>query len=110
MFAGDALTRALTAEAMAGGGPIQVDPDWATPYLVEAFSDTYAIVRFFAARGLVSRDSSPARPDYLAAAEDRHRVLEQWRAAGDPAMQRRVMALAESLAAMRKEVDIEVGE
>ncbi|HVG20689.1 MAG TPA: multiheme c-type cytochrome [Blastocatellia bacterium] len=109
LFTGDALTRALAAEAM-GGGPMSADPHWAMPYLIEAFSDNYPVVRFFAANGLASGPWSLAKPDYLATFEARQSSLAAWRALVDTATRDKVMALAQTLRARRNEVDIEVGE
>ncbi len=67
LFAGDALTRALAADALGSGGPVKPDPLWAAPFLVEAFADKYPVVRFFAAQGLRAPASVPwptTKPDY----------------------------------------------
>ena len=115
LFAGDALTRALAADALGGGGPEQPDPLWASPFLVEAFNDKYPIVRFFAANGL-SRAGVPWRldkPDYLDTFESREVMLQRWREAtricrADARLQAAV--LAQRLRALRRDVDLEVGE
>ena len=115
LFAGDALTRALAADALGGGGPQQPDPLWASPFLVEAFNDTYPIVRFFAANGL-TRAGVPWRldkPDYLDTFESREVMLQRWREAtricrADARLQAGV--LAQRLRALRRDVDLEVGE
>jgi hypothetical protein len=110
LFAGDALTRALAAEAMSGGGPVKPDPQWAGPYLVEAFSDNYPIVRYFAANGLAAGPWKYPKPDYLGAHEARQAALNQWRSIFDPQIQQKVSALSQLLRAARRDVDIEVGE
>jgi hypothetical protein len=110
LFAGDALTRALAAEAMGGGGPAKPDTQWAAPYLAEAFNDNYPIVRFFAANGLAATLWKLAKPDYLAAPEAREASIDQWRGRMDATMRDKVAALAQMLRARRNEVDIEVGE
>ena len=114
LFGGDALTRALAAGALAGGGPVQPDAIWASPFLVEAFADKYPIVRFFAANGL-TRSGVPWRepkPDYLADPAARATMLQRWQ-------QLMTMFHADTsqastwslkLAAARRDVDIEVGE
>ena len=110
LFAGDALARALAAEAMSGGGPVKPDPQWAAPFLVEAFADNYPVVRYFAATGLAVGPWKLAKPDYLAASEARQSYLNQWRGLFDSSTARQVFILAGQLRAKRQEVDIEVGE
>jgi predicted CXXCH cytochrome family protein len=110
LFGGNALTRALAAEAMGGGGPMKLDPRWAAPYLIEAFDDNYPIVRFFAANGLASSPWKLAKPDYLSAFDARQSSLNKWRALIDSETRDKVAALAQMLRAKRNEVDIEVGE
>ncbi|MDX2034695.1 MAG: cytochrome c3 family protein [Blastocatellia bacterium] len=108
LFAGDALTRALAAEALAGGGPGRTDPQWARPLLVEAFADNYPIVRFFAAQGLAA-DSRAPRPDYLAPASTRQTAYERWWSLY-PTRRQATAELAALLRAKRVNVDLEVGE
>ncbi len=113
LFAGDALTRAITAEAMSGNGVSQPDARWALPYLLEAFEDNYPIVRFFAANGLAKSNAQLAKPDYLAASSVRQAALNQWRAslaALNSLGLEQAKTLAATLRAIRKDVDIEVGE
>ncbi|HKP11412.1 MAG TPA: cytochrome c3 family protein [Blastocatellia bacterium] len=110
LFAGDALTRALAAEAMGGEGMLKPDAQWAAPYLVEAFADNYPIVRFFAANGLAAGPWKIPKPDYLAAAGVRQTALERWRGLFDASAGQRVAQFAAELRARRKEVDVEVGE
>jgi len=107
LLAGDALTRALAAEAMGGGGPAHPDPGWASAWLVEALRDDYPIVRFFAANGLAPLWKTMGKPDYLnpvdcLGASDRCRLK----------LNRllRIEADAVMLRAKRPSVDIEVGE
>jgi hypothetical protein len=109
LFAGDALTRALAAETLAGGGPMKLDPEWATPFLIEAFSDNYPIVRFFAAQGLPGRGPQLPKPDYLATEAVRRAAFEQWWASYQKSRQQ-VSSLAEALRARRINIDVEVGE
>ncbi|HVF90857.1 MAG TPA: hypothetical protein VNH22_12370 [Blastocatellia bacterium] len=110
LFAGDALMRGLAAEALGGGGPARPDPQWAGPFLLEAFTDNYPIVRFFAANGLATGPWQMSKPDYLAPPEARELALSMWRRAFDPSSQQRAKALADLLRSKRKDVDIEVGE
>jgi len=110
LFAGDALTRALAAEALGGGGPVKPDPAWAGPLLAEAFRDNYPIVRFFAANGLANGGWNVAKPDYLGSPAARERSADQWRAVFHPESRERAAALAESLRHKRVDVDIRVGE
>jgi predicted CXXCH cytochrome family protein len=113
LFAGDALTRALAAEALGGGLSAKTDTSWTTPFLLEAFDDNYPIVRYFAANGLAKINSQLRKPDYLAAPEARRYSLSQWRSAMDllnPQDSQQAKSLAQLLRANRKEVDIEVGE
>jgi hypothetical protein len=115
LFAGDALVRSLAANLLAGNGPNKPDPLWASPFLVEALADNYPIVRFFAANGLTS-ERMPwrvARPDYLAPSDSLEKILKQWREiVGSSRSEARAQALFLSahLKALRKNVDIEVGE
>jgi hypothetical protein len=109
LFMGDALMRALAADALGSGGPMKVDPQWAAPYLLEAFSDNYPIVRFFAAQGLANDNRSLPKPDYLAAPAARQVSLAQWWASY-AASRPQTASLAEKLRARRINVDIEVGE
>jgi predicted CXXCH cytochrome family protein len=115
LFAGDALTRALAAELLGGNGPLQPNPLWAGPFLVEAFADRYPIVRFFAANGLTTSTVlwSAAKPDYLAPQATRENLLQRWRGlmVVCPAETRQQAAfLALKLRARQLEVDLEVGE
>lgn len=105
LFAGDALTRALAAEALGGS-----DPAWAGPLLAEAFEDGYPIVRFFAANSLARGPWSLPKPDYLASPVERHAAVNRLREMFDTTALGRVRALADFLRARRKDVDIEVGE
>lgn len=104
LFAGDALTRAMAAEAL--GKP---DANWATPFLIEAFNDNYPIVRFFAANSLMQSGQKMPKPDYLATETVRLSAVEQWWARFPQARQQ-VFSLATALRARRINVDVEVGE
>lgn len=118
LFAGDALTRALAADLLGGGGPFKPDPLWASPFLVEAMADKYPIVRFFAANGLTRTGVpwGPARigkPDYLAPQTAREEMLREWRelmTACPAETRQQALTLAEKLRARRVDVDLEVGE
>src|SRR5205085_1677077 len=110
LFAGDALTRALAAEALGGEGMLKPDPRWAAPYLIEAFADNYPIVRFFAANGLAAGPWRQPKPDYLADAAARAAALDRWRGLFDVPTRQQVAAFAAGLRARRKDVDVEVGE
>jgi hypothetical protein len=110
LFAGDALQRAIAAEAMGAGRPSTIDPAWARAFLIEAFADDYPIVRFFAAGGLRGGDAGLARPDYLATPAARASSLEQWRRRVDAGTRSGVTKLVEWLRTRRVDVDIEVGE
>jgi len=115
LFAGDALTRALAADLLGGGGPFKPDPCWSSPFLVEAFADSYPIVRYFAASGLI-RSGVPwqmAKPDYLATPVQRENLLRQWRESVSlcsSAVRQQATALASQLRGRRRDVDLEVGE
>jgi predicted CXXCH cytochrome family protein len=106
LFAGDALTRALGANALAEHAP----GNYYLPYLSEAFaSENYPIVRFFAANGMAAAHWNLPKPDYLAAENLRGDQILQWQAQlGD----RGKMAKQEAdrLRAKRRNVDLEVGE
>jgi len=115
LFAGDALTRALAADALSGNGPYKPDPRWAGPLLVEGLADNYPIVRFFAADGL-KRPGVPwqaSKPDYLSAPTVREAALKQWRelmslTSSDNAKE--AQRLFQALMPRRRNVDLEVGE
>ncbi|MDX2041309.1 MAG: hypothetical protein SF097_08670 [Acidobacteriota bacterium] len=109
LFAGDALTRAMAAEALGGGGAMKPDANWATPFLLEALNDNYPIVRFFAANGLMATGQRLPKPDYLAPETVRLSAVEQWWARYPQARQQ-VFSLATGLRARRINVDVEVGE
>lgn len=116
LFAGDALTRAMAAEAL-GGGQMKLDPNWTTPFLIEAFSDNYPIVRFFAANGLAASGHRLPKPDYLGGEAARRAAFETWwakyqsdKADKRLAKRQEVFSLAEALRARRINIDVEVGE
>lgn len=109
LFAGDALMRALMAEAIAGGGPVHPDPNWASAWLAEALRDDYPIVRFFATQGFATMWNGYPVPDYLDPNGCRA-AFERFGNRVDASALRKVAALAEMLRAKRHNVDIEVGE
>jgi hypothetical protein len=114
LFAGDALTRALAANLLGGGGPKAPNPVWAGPFLVAALEDNYPIVRFFAANGL-SREGAPwnlPKFDYLAKAATRELSLKQWHVVlySNPPSSLDVLKMIATLRAKRRDVDLEVGE
>jgi predicted CXXCH cytochrome family protein len=108
LVVGDALTRALAAEALSGGGPARPDSAWARPWLIEALRDDYPIVRFFAAGGLSSGQRGE-EPDYLNAAECAS-AIDQLAGSLDVSLRQRTAMLARMLRAKRLNADIEVGE
>src|SRR4030095_12472555 len=114
LFAGDALTRALAADLLAGNGPFQADALWTSPFLVEALNDNYPIVRFFAANGLASQPRWPLQKfDYLAPASTRELLLKEWRAfifSKSSEQSLRAQQMAAMLRTRRRDVDLEVGE
>lgn len=106
LFAGDALTRAMMADALTKHS----SPEWSSLFLAEAFAtENYPIVRFFAANGLAVAHNRP-KPDYLADPETRGRQISQWLDTFDPARRREMEKLVEFLRQQRKDVDLEVGE
>jgi predicted CXXCH cytochrome family protein len=115
LFAGDALTRALAADLLAGNGPHKPEVLWAGPLLVEALADDYPIVRFFAANGLTS-GGGPWRsttPDYLSSSSARDVALKQWRelmALSNGSHLQEAQRLMQTLTPRRRNVDLEVGE
>ncbi|QQS32696.1 MAG: hypothetical protein IPM50_13710 [Acidobacteriota bacterium] len=107
LFAGDALTRAMMADALLRHG----NSDIAAPFLLESFStDNYPIVRYFAANGLSAWFPAVTRPDYLLFADDRKPVVEEWRRRFSAERVRETEQAAAALRAVRKNVDLEVGE
>jgi hypothetical protein len=114
LFAGDALTRALAANLLGGGGPVKPDPVWAGPFLVEAIADKYPIVRFFAIGGLERKGAPWTAPatDYLSDQQNRAEAIRKWREVMMlfHADSRQAAAWALKLSTSRHEVDIEVGE
>jgi predicted CXXCH cytochrome family protein len=110
LLMGDAVMRALAADALAGNGPMKPDPAWATPYLVEAFADNYPIVRFFAANGLKAHYKDMAKPDYLGTPSAREAAANAWRSVMSTEKLAQARQLADVLKKRRKETDLEVGE
>lgn len=106
LFSGDALMRSLMADALHRHG----EPEWARPFLVEAFAgDNYPIVRYFAANALAAAGSLQ-KPDYLAAPDKRSAQIALWAKSVDPGKLAEANRLAAELRRSRKDVDIEVGE
>jgi predicted CXXCH cytochrome family protein len=111
LFAGDALTRALAADALAGNGPVRPDANWAGPYLWAAFNDdNYPIVRFFAANGLAAINGNLPKPDYLGTPAVRQSAASQWATIFDEAARRHAIQFAAAMRKRRADVDLEVGE
>jgi predicted CXXCH cytochrome family protein len=107
LFAGDALTRAMMANAMLKNGEIS----WITPYLAESFAtENYPIVRHFAAKGLTMNDWNLAKPDYLADSVNRERQIFGWFERIDPLQRVEVKQIADKMRKLRSNIDIEVGE
>jgi predicted CXXCH cytochrome family protein len=104
LFAGDAVTRALTAAAMTPA------TDATAPLLLEAMQDRYPIVRYFAANSLgVLRPALP-KPDYLAPASVREATLQTWYPLWPAELRQAVRETRERLTTQRSETDVEVGE
>ena len=110
LFMGDAVTRALAANALGGNGPLKPDASWAAPYLLEAFTDHYPIVRYFAANGLKADFKDMPKPDYLGTAFAREAAVNDWRKVFDARTLAQTRQLADAMRKQRKEVDLEVGE
>lgn len=107
LFAGDALTRALMADAMMKHSA----PEWYRPYLAEAFAgDNYPIVRFFTANGLAVSHSALPKPDYLADSAAREAQISRWLETVEPARRQEMEKIIGFLRKQRKDVDLEVGE
>jgi len=107
LFAGDALTRAMMADALSR----RADKKWAAPFLVEAFmGENYPIVRYFAANGLESFGWNITKPDYLATDAARSTEIAPWSAQTDPGTAHEIKRLADEFRSLRRDVDIEVGE
>lgn len=113
LFAGDALMRAMAANALSGNGPQPPDPSWATPFLIEALEDNYPIVRFFAGQGLSKQPWITVRPDYLASRDQRVATIKQLRDLCSGNYGGRCSEadlLRQELRVKRRDVDLEVGE
>ena len=107
LFAGDALTRALMADAMKKHGEI----NWITPYLAESFAtENYPIVRYFSANGLMVNNWNLAKPDYLGDVSKRNEQIRNWFGKINNKSLDEAKTDAEELRKMRNNVDIEVGE
>jgi hypothetical protein len=113
LFAGDALTRAMAADALSGNGPQPPDLNWATPFLIEAMKDDYPIVRFFAGLGLSKQPWMVVRPDYLASRDERSAIIQKLRELCLGNYHNRCLeadSLHQELRGKRRNVDLEVGE
>jgi hypothetical protein len=113
LFAGDALTRALAADALSGNGSQPPDLNWATPFLIEALEDDYPIVRFFAGQGLSKQPWITVRPDYLASRDQRAATIRQLRELCLSNYRGGCLEaelLRQELRGKRRDVDLEVGE
>ncbi len=104
LFAGDAVTRALTAAAMMPAN------DATAPLLLATLHDRYPIVRYFAANDLAAQKPDLPKPDYLATNEEREATLQSWYPHWSPESLGEARAARERLGASRTEVDVEVGE
>lgn len=111
LFAGDALTRALAANAMGGDSPVRHDPNWAGPFLLEStITDNYPIVRYFAANGLSFLNNSLPKPDYLGTEETRRAMAGSWARVFDEATRRHAADFVTMMRKRRADVDLDVGE
>ncbi|MEW6129869.1 MAG: cytochrome c3 family protein [Acidobacteriota bacterium] len=119
LFSGDALTRGLMAESLGGGGNPHIDWRWSAPYLVEALTDNYPIVRYFAANGLAKineqylKNAGLEKPDYLGSQAMLQNSLLQWRQNVQRLNSQKpdeFFSLVQQLKSMRRDVDLEVGE
>ena len=107
LFAGDALTRGLMADALSR----RADKNWAVPFLIEAFmNDNYPIVRYFAANGLESAGWDIAKPDYLGADTTRSQQIGLWAGRVNTGSSNEIRKRAAEFRSLRRDVDIEVGE
>lgn len=107
LFGGDALTRAMMADALARHS----DAAWAEPFLIEAFQhDNYPIVRYFIANDLASWHPDRPKPDYFWSDDIRSKMMSLWWIKNDPERTTDARSLGSSLRATRKDVDLEVGE
>src|ERR1044072_5888108 len=104
LFAGDAVTRALTAAAMPPAN------DVTGPLLLEAMQDRYPLVRYFAANALAAQYPALPKPDYLATAGERDATLRSWYPLWTPEALQAAKDARARLSAGRTEVDVEVGE
>ncbi len=104
LFAGDAVTRALTAAAMTPA------TDANAPLLLEAMQDTYPIVRYFAGNSLAALRPDLPKPDYLALTSAREATLQTWYPLWPAELRTAAREARERLSAQRSETDVEVGE
>ncbi len=107
LFAGDALTRALSANALAEHSDI----NWSAPFLLQSLtSENYPVVRYFAANGLTAAHWNLPKPDYLADKTQRDQTLVKWLEKIDSGKLKEAQTIAEKLRQKRKDSDLEVGE
>jgi predicted CXXCH cytochrome family protein len=107
LFAGDALTRAMMADALARHS----SPDWFASYLSESFAaEDYPIVRYFGANGLAASGRGLPKPDYLADAHTREKQIGPWLDLTESTRRAELKKVIEYLRQHRKDVDLEVGE
>lgn len=107
LFAGDALTRALAANALTE----HAGADYYLPFLSQAFAtENYPIVRFFAANGMAASHWNLPKPDYLADQNQRNKILSLWMVQIGSVKTDQVKQQANKLRQKRKDVDLEVGE
>jgi hypothetical protein len=104
LFAGDAVTRALTAAAMTPASDVNAS------LLLEAMHDRYPIVRYFAANALAGRYPAMPKPNYLATSSEREEILRSWYSFFIPERLHAAKEARERLSTNRTETDVEVGE
>lgn len=106
LFAGDALTRALSADALTKHG----EPNWFAPFALEAFQDeNYPLVRYFLVNALAKNINIP-QPDYLASQTERTEILSKLFQKISFVEQNRLKTTARKLRLKRKTPDLEISE
>jgi predicted CXXCH cytochrome family protein len=104
LFAGDAVTRALSAAAMTPATQATA------PWLLQAMQDPYPVVRYFAANALAAQHPELPKPDYLAPADTRAKTLLSWYPRWTPDALKAAQEARARLSTGHAEVDVEVGE